>query len=292
MSEAYWRWPESSWLREGRDWRDASGVAAGIDVGTTSTQAAIFCDGELHGYANIHTGPDFRAAAERAMALAAGGSGLKTENMQRIAATGFGARNAVCATKFLDEVQCHGRGARFMYGPEATTVADLGGQTTKCVRLYDWDRVRDFVMSDKCATGMGRSVEMMADMLQVPITEMGARSLDVEKDPEPVSTTCYSFANPETIGLLRTGFKEAPYSGNEVLAAYLFAVAWRILGSIGKLYDLDAGDVKVHGSLAFTGGLAKNAGITRRLERALGTTALSSVHDPQLAGAIGAALLA
>jgi benzoyl-CoA reductase subunit A len=79
---------------------------------------------------------------------------------------------------------------------------------------------------------------------------------------------------------------------HEVYASHLFAIAWRILGVIGKLQPLDIGDVKVYEKLCFTGGLAKNAGVTKRIERELGTTALTSAYDPMLAGAIGAALLA
>ena len=166
-----------------------------------------------------------------------------------------------------------------MYGPAVKTVIDLGAQTCKAIRLYNWDMIRDFVMNDKCADGMGRGIEVMADLLQVPIREMGERSLAVEKDPEPVSTTCYAFANTEAIGLFREGYKE-----NEVLAAYFFAIAWRINGTIGR--------VQPEKEIAFTGGLAKNPGITKRLEKAMSITALTSEYDPQLAGAIGAALIA
>jgi activator of 2-hydroxyglutaryl-CoA dehydratase len=113
----------------------------------------------------------------------------------------------------------------------------------------------------------------------------------VENDPEPVSTTCWNFANPETLGLFRTAFREEKSSENEVIAAYLFAVAWRALGVIGKLAPLDVGEVTVEEGLAFTGGLAKNKGITQRIERALKVTALTTDSDPMLAGAIGAALL-
>jgi benzoyl-CoA reductase subunit A len=134
-------------------------------------------------------------------------------------------------------------------------------------------------MNDKCAAGMGRSIEVMADLMQVPIQEMGEKSLAVEKDSEPVSTTCYAFANTEAIGLLREGYKE-----NEVLAAYLFAIAWRIHGMVGR--------VQPEKELAFTGGLAKNSGIVKRLEKAMGMTVLTSEYDPMLAGAIGAAFIA
>jgi benzoyl-CoA reductase subunit A len=169
---------------------------------------------------------------------------------------------------------------------------DLGGQTVKAIRLFDWDRVRDFMMNDKCATGMGRNVEIICDLLQVPIEEIGEKSLDVKKDPEPVSTTCFTFADTETMGLFRPELKAEPLTENEVYASHLFAIAWRIIGIIGKLQPLDVGDVRVYKELCFTGGLAKNAGITKRIERELNVTALASDYDPMLAGAIGAALLA
>jgi len=69
-----------------------------------------------------------------------------------------------------------------------------------------------------------------------------------------------------------------------VLAAYLFAIAWRIHGTIGR--------VQPEKEIAFTGGLAKNSGIVKRLEKAMGMTALTSEYDPMLAGAIGAAIIA
>jgi activator of 2-hydroxyglutaryl-CoA dehydratase len=120
---------------------------------------------------------------------------------------------------------------------------------------------------------------VLADLMHVPITEMGERSLSVSEEPEPVSTTCYIFAITETMGLFRQGLPE-----NEVLAAHLFAVAWRIYALVGRITP--------EKELAFTGGLAKNAGIVRRLERELGMTARTSDYDPQLAGAIGAAVIA
>ena len=164
-----------------------------------------------------------------------------------------------------------------MFGPAVKTVFDMGGHTAKAIKLYDWGAMRDFAVNDKCAVHMGWGIELLADLMQVPIAEMGERSLTVEKDPEPVSTTCYLFANTEAMGLFRTGATES-----EVLAAYLFAVAWRLHGLFGR--------VQPSREIAFTGGLAKNPGIVKRIERELGITALTCDYDPQLAGAIGAAL--
>lgn len=289
----YWKWPEFAWKSDNDSRKGADGLVAGIDVGTTSTQAAVLLDGRLccAASAHTHTGADFKKSAAAALDVALEGSGVAAGQIKRIGATGFGKRNAICADAFFDEVLCIAKGARFLFGPTVRTVVDLGGQTTKAIRLHGWDRVRDFMMNDKCATGFGRSIERIAEMLQVPIVELGEKSLCADNDPEPVSTTCYSFANPETIGLFRTGFREEASGEDEVIATHLFAIAWRILGTIGKLSPLDVGDPTVEEGLAFTGGLAKNVGITKRIERTLKVTALTSEYDPMLAGAIGAALL-
>ena len=279
MTQEYWRWPESGWTSKDIDWKKSKSITAGVDVGTNSTQAAIICDDKLFGYASLRTGPDYRASVQTAMEQAMGKSGMKIKDIKYIVGTGWGSRNVTFAENTVNEIDCHARGARFMYGPSVKTVVDLGAQTCKAIRLHDWDRIRDFAMNDKCAAGMGRSIEVMADLMQVPIQEMGEKSLAVEKDPEPVSTTCYAFANTEAMGLFHEDYKE-----NEVLAAYLFAIAWRINGMVGR--------VQPEKEIAFTGGLARNPGIVKRLEKAMGMTALTSEYDPMLAGAIGAAVLA
>jgi predicted CoA-substrate-specific enzyme activase len=292
MTEEYRKWPETAWQLEPIDWKSADKVTAGIDLGTTSAQAAIFADGRLAGWANIRTGADFKKTADNVLKKAVGASGLTISEISSVAATGFGSRNVSYALNQVDEVLAHALGARFMFGPSVKTVVDIGGQTIKAIRLHDWDRVRNFMMNDKCATGLGRSIEEIADLLRVPVTELGEMSLRPATDPEPVSTTCYVFANPETIGLFRVGFREEKNTEDEIAAAHLFAVAWRILGVIGRLAPLETGEISVEEGLAFTGGLAKNSGITQRIEKTLKVTALKSDYDPQIAGAVGAALLA
>ena len=293
MTQAYWRWPETSYVFSGVDWRKADKITAGVDVGMSSTQAAILCDGELFGFANLHTGVDLKKTAETAIGMAMGDSGMTLKDLHEIAGIGWGSRNVEFATKKMNEVICHAKGARFMYGPEAHTVVDLGGQTVKAIRLYDWDRVWDFFMNDKCATGFGRDVETVCELMQIPIEEIGELSLDVPEDPEPVGTTCYCYARTETMGLFgRPEYRSAPLMENQIYAAHMFAIATRAASTIGKLAPLDVGGLSVYKELCFTGGLAKNKGVTKRIERYFNTTALTSAYDPQIAGAIGAALLA
>jgi len=292
MKHEFGKWPESFWQSDAIDWKKAQSVTAGIDVGTTSAQAVILCDGELFAYANVRTGADFKLAAKDALEKALGASGMKAGDIAAIVSTGFGAANVEGAAKRLDEIQCHAIGARYLFGKEVRTVVDLGGQTVKTIRLHSWDRVADFKTNDKCATGFGRNIEVMSNVFCVPITEIGPKSLEVEKDPEPSSTTCYNFAQSEAVGLMRPGYKEQEYGENEIFASYLFTIAWRALSTIGKIAPLDIGDIKLEEKIGFTGGLAKNPGITKRLERELKIVATEPKHDPMLAGAIGAALLA
>jgi bzd-type benzoyl-CoA reductase Q subunit len=279
MAEEYGRWPESRWKSQEIDWKKAREITAGVDIGAVSSQAVVMCDGEVYAYSNLRSGPSSKENSRRAIEQALEGSGMDQKKICKIVATGYGSSGATFADIGLNETVCHARGARFMFGPSVKTVFDMGGQTCKAMKLYQWDRITELAINDKCAVSMGWGIEILADLMHVHLTEMGQKSLTVKQDPEPVSTTCYVFANTEAVGLLRSGSKE-----NEVLAAYLFAITWRLQGLLGR--------INPEKGFAFTGGLAKNPGIVKRLEREMGISALTSKYDPQLAGAIGAAILA
>ncbi|MCL1849077.1 MAG: hypothetical protein FWF83_05340, partial [Clostridiales bacterium] len=107
MAQAYGRWPESCWTSMEIDWRDAKDIKAGVDMGTTSAQCAIFCDGELFGWSNLRVGASFKQIAEEVLIHAVGFSGLTADKIGSIAATGFARDNAGYAGKTLDEVHCH-----------------------------------------------------------------------------------------------------------------------------------------------------------------------------------------
>jgi benzoyl-CoA reductase subunit A len=120
-------------------------------------------------------------------------------------------------------------------------------------------------------------------VLSVPIEDIGARSFDIDEEPPPVSNVCTVFAKSEATSLLRAG-----WSVNRVLAAYCGAMAQRVAGLIERM--------EVEPEFFITGGIGKNVGVTRRIERLIGTEAIKlpsdSILDPQIAGALGAALFA
>jgi predicted CoA-substrate-specific enzyme activase len=137
----------------------------------------------------------------------------------------------------------------------------------------------EFLMNDKCAAGTGRGMEVFADLLSVPIQEVGDMSLAVDSEPPPVSSTCVVFAKTEATGLLRKGWPK-----ERVLAAYCSAMAHRIVTLLERLGVVE--------DFAITGGIAKNRGVVVRLQRELGIKILEPRYDTQIAGAVGAALFA
>jgi len=273
----YWRWTESNWKDPDLNWEDAKIVTAGIDVGSVSSQAVIATDGKIFAYSNMRTGSDSPESASNALAFALEGTDLPEDKIQYCIGTGYGRVNVPMADRSITEIACHARGANFIYGPEVRTVLDVGGQDCKAIKCDEKGKVKNFLMNDKCAAGTGRGMEVFADLLSVPITEVGDRSFEVKEEPAPVSSTCVVYAKTEATGLLRAGWEV-----NEVLAAYCAAMAERIYSLIER--------IGIEEQFAITGGMAKNSGVIKRLMKIIDIDAMETEWDTQIAGAAGAAL--
>ncbi len=272
-----WRWEENNWRDPSIDWRTAEIVSAGVDVGSVSSQAVVLVDGRLYAWASMRTGSNSPDSARNAMGWALEGSGMTVDRIHYVVGTGYGRVNVPFAHKTITEIQCHARGGNFMYGDKVRTILDMGGQDCKAIRCDEKGKVVAFQMNDKCAAGTGRGMEVFADLLQIPIAEVGPLSLSVAEEPPPVSSTCVVFAKSEASGLMRQGWRK-----EKVLAAYCGAMAHRVFSLLER--------VGVEREFAITGGIAKNAGVVQRIERELGYQSLKSPIDSQIAGALGAAL--
>ncbi|CAG0967247.1 MAG: benzoyl-CoA reductase, bzd-type, subunit Q [Rhodocyclales bacterium] len=273
----YWRWQENCWIDESKNWRDAKIITAGIDVGSVSSQAVICVDGELYGFNSMRTGNNSPDSATNAINGVLEKSGMKLENVTYVIGTGYGRVNVPFAHKAITEIACHARGANYMGGNTIRTILDMGGQDCKAIHCDEKGKVTNFLMNDKCAAGTGRGMEVIADLMQIPIAELGPRSFDVDEEPEAVSSTCVVFAKSEALGLLKAG-----YSKNKVIAAYCQAMAERVVSLIER--------IGVENDFFITGGIAKNPGVVKRIEKLLGTKAAETKYDSQIAGALGAAL--
>ena len=274
----YFRWVESTYVNPDMDWKKAEIISAGIDVGSVSSQMVVMCDGEIYAYSNTRSGSSSPNSAKNAMELCLkDAKGLTLDNIQYLVGTGYGRVNIPFAQKAITEISCHGVGANYMYGPSVKTLLDMGGQDCKTMRINEKGKVLNFLMNDKCAAGTGRGMEVIAEILKVPVTEIGDRSFDIEEQPEPVSSTCVVFAKSEATGLLKDG-----WSKNKVLAAYCAAMAERVVDLLNR--------IDVEKDFAITGGIAKNKGVVKRIEKLIGVEALVPKMDTQIAGALGAAI--
>ena len=279
MTTEYWRWKEYNWKDPEKDWQQASVISAGVDVGSVSSQAVVMTDGELFAYSNMRTGSDSPESAQNAMNWALEETGMTIDDLNYVVGTGYGRVNVPFADRAITEIACHGRGANYMYGSSVRTILDMGGQDCKAIRIDEKGKVQEFLMNDKCAAGTGRGMEVFADLLEISIEEIGDLSFDIEEEPEPVSSTCVIFAKSEATGLLRQGWPK-----NDVLAAYCSAMSDRVFALLER--------IGVEEDFAITGGIAKNAGVVRRLTKVMGVDALEPKHDTQIAGALGGALFA
>jgi len=281
QKKEFWRWKEYNWRDPDKDWKQAKIVTAGVDIGSVSSKVAVMLDGELYAYSLMRTGSDSPDSARKAMDWAIKDSGMALTDIKCVVGTGYGRVNVPFSQKAITEIACHARGANHIWGSSVRTVLDMGGQDCKAIKCDEKGKVTAFLMNDKCAAGTGRGMEVFADLLSVPIEEVGAQSLSLAEEPEPVSSTCVVFAKSEALGLLRQGWAK-----EKVLAAYCSAMAHRVFTLLEK--------VNVEKDFVITGGIAKNTGVTKRVEKELKITSLPrpAKFDPQLAGAIGAALFA
>jgi len=250
---------------------------AGIDSGSTTTKALLLSqEQEVLGSAILPTGADSRDASRRALEQAMRAAGGSTPPPAFVVATGYGREIARDANERVTEITCHARGVHFLL-PAVRTILDIGGQDSKAIRIHENGRVLDFAMNDKCAAGTGRFLEVMSQTLGVPLGTMGEVSRKAARNVR-VSSMCTVFAESEVVSLVARGEKVP-----DILKGLHEAVADRVASlavRVGQQHPM-----------AITGGVAKNIGVVRALEERL-KVQLITPPEPQLTGALGAALIA
>jgi predicted CoA-substrate-specific enzyme activase len=250
---------------------------AGIDVGSLTTEVVILDKNDrMVVYGIKPTGANVAEAVESTLGQALSRAGLPRECLSFIVATGYGRITIPFADKKITEISCHAMGAHHLF-PDTETVIDVGGQDSKVIRIDGDGKVLDFTMNDKCAAGTGRFLEVMAGTFQVPIDDFGALSLKAKREI-PISSICTVFAESEVISLI---------ARNEPAEDIVRGLHRSVVNRIWSMVQI----VGVHGAVTMSGGVAKNPGVVRLLEEHLNKPI--HIHtEPQIIGALGAALLA
>ena len=253
-------------------------LVAGVDIGSITTEALLFDkDKGLVGYTILPTGANSRKAVEAALDKVLAQPGKGRGDVSYIIATGCGRKRAEFAKEAVTEITCIARGTNFLF-PDARTIIDIGGQDTKVIRVDAKGRVLEFEMNDKCAAGTGRFIEVMANALNVELGNIGELSLSHKKDLT-ISSICTVFAESEVISLVSEGQEL-----EDIVHGIHRAIADRTMGLINRLGGIEE-------KVIMCGGVAKNIGVVKALEQALGTS-VQIYEEPQIVGALGAALLA
>lgn len=253
-------------------------VAAGVDIGSTTAKCAIIADGTIIFGSILPTGANPTKAGEQALQQTLLQLNSSVDK-KYIVATGYGRVTAPFANETVTEISCHGRGAHYLE-PSTRTVIDIGGQDSKAIALSDDGRVADFVLNDKCAAGTGRFLEFASRLvLEVQLEDLGALSTKATT-PAKISSTCTVFALTEIVSLLAEGA-----SKENIVAGLHSAISQRVAAMVRK--------VGVRPAVMLTGGVAKNVGLRAALAKELGVGVNPpSKADPQLVGALGAAIVA
>ena len=250
---------------------------AGVDVGSTQTKAIVLGEArQIVGRSLIDTGARVTEAAEKAFALALQDTGLRREQVGYVVGTGYGRYKVTFGDTQITEITCHARGAQFFF-PSTRTVADMGGQDTKAIKVAPNGDVLDFNMNDKCAAGTGRFLLAAAEVTGLTLDDIGPISLK-GKDPVRLTSVCTVFVESDIMGYVAQKKKI-----EDILAGVHRAIAARTVSLVRR--------VGIEEEVTFTGGVARNAGMVRALEDAL-KVRLNVSPEAHYMGAAGAAIFA
>lgn len=256
---------------------DNSGIyTMGIDIGSASSKVVVLKNGaELVASRVVQLGTG-TIGPQKALEELKAQNNYDIQKMDYVVVTGYGRIGFEGADKQISEISCHAKGVKFVV-PKASTIIDIGGQDVKAISVGPNGIVKRFFMNDKCAAGTGRFLEVMAKILGVDISKLAA--IDEKADyAATISSTCTVFAESEVISQLSKGEKM-----QNIVAGIHQSVASKAAALAGRC--------GVEDDVVLTGGVAKNAGILRALEKELDRRVLVA-PAPQITGAIGAAIYA
>jgi predicted CoA-substrate-specific enzyme activase len=251
---------------------------AGVDIGSRTTKAVIINErNQILGEALIDTDVIPAHKGKEAIEQALAAAQLDWTDLNGIVATGYGRVQAGYAQKTVTEISCHAQGV-FAIDDKIRTIIDIGGQDSKIIKTDKAGRVVDFTMNDRCAAGTGKFLEVMSRAMGTDLDEF-AKLYFKSTRPCRISSMCTVFAESEVISLLAEG-----NSKNDIIAGLHKAVATRIANMAMRL--------GIEQKIGFAGGVAKNKGMVSALEKELNIKFSQLKYNPQMTGALGAAILA
>jgi predicted CoA-substrate-specific enzyme activase len=249
---------------------------AGVDIGSSSIKAALVSNKRMIACQLLASGGNYKDAAQKVLDSVLSQTNLKWNQLSGIVVTGVGAESVPFPARPVSDISCQAMGCHILF-PTARTVIDIGGQFTKSARITPGGRIADFLMSEKCATGSGRFLQVIARILHIKMEEIGPLSLQ-SRSPIEFSTNCAVFAESETISRIAEGARP-----EDILAGVHRSMASKVSMLVKRL--------KPASDVVLTGGGGEDAGLVQAVAIALHTEILVP-EQPRITAAFGAACLA
>jgi len=248
----------------------------GIDIGSCTSKGVITEDGNLKVYHILQSGINYRQTAEILRVELLTKAHITQDNITSVIFTGHNLGDLPFSNTRVADIRCCARGINRIF-PSARTVIDVQGQFTQVIRINERGQVINFVTSEKCAAGSGSFLDIVANVLQVRLDDIGSLSLK-SQNPVAFTTGCAVFGESEAISRVAEGaLKE------DILAGIHKALADKITTLVER--------VGLEEKCAISGGGALNVGLIKKIEDSLGVTLLVP-QQPQVINAYGAAIIA
>ncbi len=248
----------------------------GVDIGSGYCKAVVLQDRVVRSSAVLPSGGDYRKTADGVIRAALAGAHIALSDIACTVSAGYGAASVEFADFSVPDISCHAAAIHHLF-PSVRTVVDVGAQFSRAIRLNEEGRATSFLLNEKCAGGSGKFLQVVARILKIGVEEIAALPLAAAK-PVEFTTACAVFAESEAVSRIAEGAPPA-----DIVAGVHKAMASKISTLVIR--------VGLAPDCAATGGGAKHQGLVRVLGEEL-RTRIFVPEEPQLTGALGAALMA
>lgn len=252
-------------------------ITVGIDCGAKNTKTVVLKDGEIVGKGSVLTGFDQEKAVNDSLDLAIKAAGISKDDIEKYGGTGSGKASISMADNEVNDIKAMAKAAHYFF-PNSRTIADVGAEEGRAVKIDEKGNVVDFAINEKCAAGAGAFIEAMSRALEVKLEELGPMSLQSDKSI-PMNAQCAIFAESEVVGLIHAKTQKI-----DISKAIHDAMASRIVSMIRR--------IGVNEDIVMIGGVGLNPGFVGSLKTQLEIDKVYIPDDPAFSAAVGAAVVA
>ena len=249
----------------------------GCDIGTALTKAVILAGDQIKYKVTVATNANPEDALNRVRAAFESEAGITGDDIEETVITGWGQQKVRSAHLDANHMNCLAKAAVWTE-PAARSVLSLGAQQGVAISVGPNSRVLEYRVSDKCASGAGKFMDIITEALGCSVDETAALAAQSTKNLK-MSSQCAVFAESEVVSLVNDG-ESVP------------DIVEDIIQSLVKNVITLCRRVRVKDVMVVGGGLMNNERILSILGDKLKAKLLVFPHGAVYMAAVGAALSA